>query len=182
MIVNHLYNYSPIVHTGVWGNSISKLDIKSLVKSSYLIKAKTPTVNKSNKGPGWQSPDDIFLNPNFKNLADFINLEGQKFTKDSKISLHSMWVNISPPGSFNSLHNHAHNTNQKNLSGVLYLKTPPNCGGIVFMDPLNFNGKFTFSVNEGTIYFFDSRLYHSVEPNLSNEDRISIAFNFLKNE
>jgi ectoine hydroxylase-related dioxygenase (phytanoyl-CoA dioxygenase family) len=38
---------------------------------------------------------------------------------------------------------------------------------------------YALKLNEGTIVLFPSHLNHSVEENLSNQNRYSIAFNFF---
>jgi uncharacterized protein (TIGR02466 family) len=82
------------------------------------------------------------------------------------------------------------------LSGVFYVKCPPNCGNIVFNHPTEKTqqydwagnkfetlGKYSYgNINgqsiENRLYMFPSWLEHYVTPNMNkNEKRISIAFN-----
>ena len=91
-----------------------------------------------------------------------------------------MWGNISSFTHSNQIHNHITSLtfSDQQLSGVVYLKVPKNSGKILFYNPFNVNIQYCFTPKENEIFLFPSVLYHSVEPNLSQEDRISIAFNF----
>ena len=90
--------------------------------------------------------------------------------------------------SYNQAHIHPNNL----LSSVYYVKAPKNCGKIIFNNPnqISLNRfpkdlkKTEFSANlqkieprEGVLLLFPSYLWHSVEPNLSDEDRIIVSFN-----
>ena len=102
------------------------------------------------------------------------------------------WKNINEPGNFNISHSHP----RSHFSGVLWIKTPKNCGNIVFESPEIFNryqeldsysDEFALKTNsymtyffypkEGKILIFPSSLSHQVEENKSDEDRISYSFN-----
>ena len=71
------------------------------------------------------------------------------------------------------------------LSGVLFLQTPTNCGRLVFKNPAVSSDFSLIRAKDFVIdpevlgcIFFPSWLEHYVEPNLSDEDRISLSFNF----
>ena len=83
------------------------------------------------------------------------------------------------------------------FSGVYYVKTPPNSGQLVCSDPRQ--GIQTCMPNrkkgeppkhlwrdlhlqpkENRAIVFPAWLWHSVQPNKSNENRISVSFNFLQ--
>ena len=100
--------------------------------------------------------------------------------------------NINEPGNFNIPHSHP----RSHLSGVLWIKTPKNCGNIVFESPEIFNRyqeldsysnksrldsnnymTYYFAPKEGNILIFSSNLQHEVMENKSDEDRISYSFN-----
>ena len=78
------------------------------------------------------------------------------------------------------------------MSAAYYVKAKENCGKIKFFEPLDqklmktpSKNKTTelsaevvnFTPNEGDLLIFPSYLHHSVEENLSGEDRIVISFN-----
>ena len=80
------------------------------------------------------------------------------------------------------------------LSGVYYVQTPPGAGSICFQDPRDqrdiiqprFEETNQFNiviqqvaVEAGTLVIFPSWLKHSVPPNPSKGERISISFNVM---
>ena len=108
----------------------------------------------------------------------------------------SAWVNINSPGAYNRLHSHPNS----HLSGVMWIKSPKDCGVISFDNPNghqsyteinSYNEEFKdqFFVHhaywlppiEGRMIIFPSHLQHEVEENKSNEDRISVSFNVTLN-
>jgi len=122
----------------------------------------------------------------------------KKFSTEIKCNFNlyvaNYWININSPNSYNKSHCHPSSF----LSGCLYIKVPDkNCGSIIFENPscdlissyMEFYYKLSdeysnlFPLNwvhepiEGKCLIFPSWLKHSVEPNLSKEDRISISFN-----
>jgi len=107
--------------------------------------------------------------------------------------LGNMWANINPPGGYNAPHIHPNSL----FSGVYYIKAPKNSGDLVCNEPragaqLNMPtrkpGKppkdlwreVHFEPKEGRIIMFPFYLWHCVEPNLSNDIRISVSFNFIQ--
>ena len=100
------------------------------------------------------------------------------------------WVNFNPPGAFN--HRHHHTDTVILLSGVYYLKVPPDSGRITFFDPrgltinsmgdsrfYKYEPEVTVDPQSGMIVYFPSWLEHEVENNQGNSERISIAFNIV---
>ena len=77
------------------------------------------------------------------------------------------------------------------MSGIYYVKVPKNSGNVRFYDPRGcliqamrehdyYNNGYAYHFlepQEDMVVFFPSWLEHDVEPNESNQDRISIAFN-----
>jgi uncharacterized protein (TIGR02466 family) len=108
--------------------------------------------------------------------------------KNNKFKMTTSWFTKSSLGqeSFYHLHNNCM------FSGVLYLKTNEYAGGIDFCnfenvrfqlkatkyDVLN-TTNYNIVPKIGTIIFFPSEMYHRILKNKSNEERISLAFNFL---
>lgn len=99
-------------------------------------------------------------------------------TKPPKINY---WINVNQPGSRNVLHNHP----GSHLSGVFYLQADQT-GGLRFPNPSLLAGNhsatgpftrdFIFTPNDGDLIIFPGWMPHEVEPNLSNKQRINIAF------
>ncbi len=120
------------------------------------------------------------LNEAFNDMSwDIVNQE---------VKITSMWSIINKKNASNSRHIHSNNY----LSAAYYVNAPNNCGDIIFHDPrsvttfrhpkfskqnkLNSN-IFTIKPKEGLLALFPSYLYHSVDLNRSNEERIVISFN-----
>ena len=85
-----------------------------------------------------------------------------------------------------------HNHNNCMYSGVLYLKTPKEKATISFQDynnrrfyltPTDWNvynrREFFLDTLPGDIIIFPAEVFHKVNKNKFNEDRISLAFNFI---
>jgi len=83
------------------------------------------------------------------------------------------------------------------FSGVYYVKAPKNSGSLICNDPrpgvqLNMPVKkesqppkhlwrdVHLEPIEGRILMFPSYIWHSVDPNQSNDIRISVSFNFIQ--
>lgn len=165
----------------------------SLVEWIYNYQKTTDGVVISNRG-GWQSPSDFYLDESFDKFADYILKNALMSLKHYNLDfkLGNMWININKKGNYNVLHHHPNST----ISGVFWVRTPENCGSLVFHSPHSFTQSlllesidsevatkqnyydcFNFNAKEGTMILFPSDLMHGVEPNESEEDRISIAFN-----
>jgi uncharacterized protein (TIGR02466 family) len=112
---------------------------------------------------------------------------------DSKPYLINMWANINPPGGMNKAHQHPNSL----WSGVYYIKAPKNCGHLKIEDPRlaaamsmpkHKSGKLPerllrehgYEPKDGRLIMFPSWLMHSVNPNESNDIRISVSFNFMQ--
>ena len=153
-------------------------------------------ISKSNV-KGWHSKDFNLSEKDPQNFITFILPAIEKVMNDmgwdkerqtAKIS--NMWAIINTGGAANLRHQHGNST----ISGAYYVKAPNNCGDIVFYDPrpapiysypnvnkVNFlnaqvNG---ISPKEGALVLFPSYLDHSVNENLSNDERIVISFNII---
>lgn len=150
-------------------------------------------INKSNVG-GFHSEYFNLKDKKIKNLINEIEkvaniISFKKYSINKKLNINSMWSIINKKGDYNTVHNHPFSI----LSGVLYLKTPKNCGEIEFHNDFSI-GNFVrnehidnyhvenssvwfLPVKENTMYIFPSWLRHGVKPNLSNDERIIISFN-----
>ena len=106
---------------------------------------------------------------------------------------HCSWATRHKTG--HSAHKHTHCNSM--YSGVIYIKTPPNCGDILFHADSNrdtyttpamrpdivehniYNSAcWSIPAEEALILLFPSTVEHSVEPNRSLSDRYSVAFNY----
>jgi uncharacterized protein (TIGR02466 family) len=107
--------------------------------------------------------------------------------KDFNVKIHS-WANCNALGGSNLTHCHPGSL----ISGTYYVKVPPkNIPKIRF---LNVNGaqclrnknvlgenfikeSYGFMPKAGDLVLFPSNVWHSVDTNLNEEERISVAFN-----
>ena len=146
---------------------------------------------------GWHSTTDMHERPEFKKLVNML-YDCQKTVYEqeyyeSEPYLGNMWANINPPGGSNRAHQHPNSL----WSGVYWIKTPKNCGELKIDDPRSVacmtrpRQKDTkkpdrlwrethYEPIAGRCIMFPSWLMHCVDPNKSNDIRISVSFNFLQ--
>ena len=160
----------------------------------------------SNSG-GYQSNnlslDKGPLSPLIKEIETNANIFAQQFlNKKVTQKIESIWINSNLYKDTNRIHSHPGSA----ISGVYYVKTPSECGQIIFEHPAgraleyymesidslpgrrnelaseeynSFNSFRTgLKPTENTLYLFPSWLMHYVESNMNKtEERISISFN-----
>ena len=151
----------------------------------------------SNVG-GWQSNDLSSLDGEFNLLFEKIHLSlyevlGLVGIRKNLVLLNA-WINVNKHKDYNSLHYHPRSV----VSGVYYIHVPEDSNSnIIFNDgspkktsqidhlkiEIEKYNEFTsstweFKSREGRLLLFPSWLDHLVEPNQSQEPRISISFNF----
>ena len=185
--------------TPVWTSRIdsyNEINQEILVYIKNLQKNDNEGVIKSNVN-GWHSKnfnmrDDIpkkfvsIILPYIKKTIDDMGWDMEKQT----IRISNMWAIINKGGASNSRHHHGNSA----LSAAYYVKAPKNSGDIVFYDPRpapvysHPSSKKPNSLNamvnsispfEGGLILFPSYLDHSVNENISNEERIVISFNII---
>ena len=146
---------------------------------------------------GWHSPTNMHEMPQFKSLVDeLFKMQFEIFKEewlDREPRLGNMWANINPPGGYNRPHIHANSL----FSGVYYIKAPANSGKLVCNDPRpgvqtvmptrkkgqppkHLWREVHLEPKVNRIIMFPSWLWHNVEPNESNDIRISVSFNFIQ--
>ena len=146
---------------------------------------------------GWHSTTNMHELPQFKKLVNMLyecqRTVYQQEHYESEPFLGNMWANINPPGGMNRAHQHPNSL----WSGVYYIKAPKNCGHLKIDDPRasaamcrprQKEGKKPSRLYRETHYepidgrciMFPSWLMHCVDPNKSNDIRISVSFNFLQ--
>ena len=146
---------------------------------------------------GWHSPTNMNELPEYQNLVRML-YECQKTIYqqehyESEPFLGNMWANINPPGGMNRAHQHPNSL----WSGVYWIKTPKNCGHLKIDDPRSAAAMVRPKQKEGSMpsrlfrethyepiagrcIMFPSWLMHCVDPNESNDIRISVSFNFMQ--
>jgi len=146
---------------------------------------------------GWHSDTNMNELPEYKRLIDLL-FEAQRTIYqqehlDSEPYLGNMWANINPPGAMNRAHMHPNSL----WSGVYYVKALPNSGHLKVEDPRSIAAmsrprqkegptpsrlwrETHFDPKPGRLIMFPAWLIHCVDPNNSNDIRISISFNFMQ--
>ena len=98
------------------------------------------------------------------------------------IVIANYWGHIHEKNMSTTLHNHF----DSYVSAVCYVNVPVGSGSIVFRPRLNQydNSAYAskFEPERGVYYMFPSYLDHFVTRNLSEDLRVSVSFNFNKNE
>lgn len=107
--------------------------------------------------------------------------------KGGKLECDSLWVNVLPTGGMHSSHLHPHSV----ISGTFYVALPEGSAAIRFEDPrLAFmmaaptrRGEanrpfFKLAPQPGNVLLWESWLRHEVPMNESDDERISISFNY----
>mgnify|MGYP003136382948 FL=1 len=173
-----------------------KLDINQIAQNIIQWSKEDKGVTKTNVN-GWHSETNMHEKPEYKPLVDeLFRMVHQVFKEeflDKRAVLGNMWANINYHGGYNKPHVHPNAL----FSGVYYVKTPPNCGSLICQDPrpgiqtcmpTRIEEKIPkhlwrdvhLQPQENRAIMFPAWLWHSVQPNESNDIRISISFNFIQ--
>ena len=185
----------PLFSTPVYVNNVGefeKPDLKSLAFTSRMADGTVYDFLSS-------VDKNVLDRPDFKTVRDVVTRELDRYTrellavnKSVEFYITNSWVNVHMRGQSAGQHMH-HNSL---ISGVLYLKANETSGDIVFhrevlslvpfppaldldMDSFNlYNCKsWSYRPKTNDICLFPSVVSHSVDPNLSDEERCSLAFN-----
>jgi uncharacterized protein (TIGR02466 family) len=183
-------NVLDIFKTSIYEETILDKNIEKYFLN--ILKQAGSGVQISNKG-GFQSKPFTQINPDIEQKL-FIKpsikyMQSMGLSKNVKIKTYNYWINVNNFGAYNTVHHHL----PKSLSGIYFLKTPDKCGDLVFLNNFNnkndgyffckdemspyYKTKYYITPNKNKLYLFQSDLSHMVEPNLSKEKRISVAFN-----
>jgi uncharacterized protein (TIGR02466 family) len=104
------------------------------------------------------------------------------------LEIEDLWVNISPPGSYQESHRHLSHYSRNIFSGVIYIDVEPNSGSLILENPLEIS-LFTmpssnkYSANKEVIpisqdiIIFPSWINHYTTINKTNKNRISVSWN-----
>ena len=182
--------------TFVYGKDI-QLDNNQLTQNIINWSNQDKGINKTNV-KGWHSTTDMASKPEYQQLVtELLRMQKEIYNNehlDRHAKLGNMWANINPPGGLNNPHIHPNAL----FSGVYYVKSNPKSGRLKIYDPRP-GAQFSMPARKpgnpgkdlwrdvnlepvtGRIIMFPAWLWHSVEPNKSNDIRISVSFNFIQN-
>jgi uncharacterized protein (TIGR02466 family) len=143
---------------------------------------------------GWQSGDltsNDFVKDYIKKSIEESFHTQFSIKNGTNFYINNFWINISPKYASNDYHIH----NGSHYSGCLYIQCDSNSGAIKLNPNIAANSDWMnflteeyknayhiypsseFNPKEGMILLFPSYLPHKVNNNMSNKERISIAFN-----
>ena len=153
-------------------------------------------VSKTNY-KGWHSTTDMGQKPEYQQLVtELLRMQKEIYDNehlDRHARLGNMWANINPTDGMNQPHIHPNSL----FSGVYYVKSQPKAGRLKIYDPRP-GVQFIMPTRKpgdpgkdmwrdaniqpvvGRIIMFPAWLWHAVEPNKSNDLRISVSFNFIQ--
>ena len=188
----HLFFSTPI-----WTSKINDYEKTNNMMQTYIynLKKKDPEgVIKSNL-KGWHSKNFNMKDDEPKNFIEAIKKNINKAINDmdwdlssQEVTLSKMWAIINKKGAMNQKHHHSNS----DLSAAYYVTAKEGCGDIIFYDPrpgivykhpLSTKPNLLNADNNGVrpepgmLILFPSYLEHSVNPNMSDHERIVISFN-----
>ena len=147
-------------------------------------------------GGHWQSRNDLQKDQALSEFSAVATAAagtalGSLSAKPTAVQVTGCWFNVQPPGGVpHESHTHPNNF----LSGVYYLRAGPGSDTIVFHDPRPqtniimprydapnaYNSRrATVTIRPGTLILFPAWLSHSVPPNGSDQERVSLSFNLM---
>ena len=181
--------------TTVYGKDV-QLDNAKLAQDIVNWSNQDRGLQKTNY-KGWHSKTDMASKPEYQPLVNELMIMCKDVFKEEWLDrepiLGNMWANINPKDGMNQPHIHPNSL----FSGVYYVKSNPQAGRLKIYDPrpgaqivmpARLQGQppkhlwrdANLDPVPGRIIMFPSWLLHSVEPNQSNDIRISVSFNFIQ--
>lgn len=193
--------YTPVWQTNVAENEPDWSSLRAaMLERIRALESAGQGVQRTNFG-GWQSDDDLYRHAEFnwltRRIMALANEVAREFSAKATFDDGILWANVNRRGDFNAMHTHP----DAILSGCIYLKVDsPEQGAIQFLDAregsptshwrcytrLNDSTELTgqavtITPREGDILFFPGWLRHWVTPNLTDQERVSVAFNIRMN-
>jgi uncharacterized protein (TIGR02466 family) len=172
------------------------IDNESVKKFCYDLKERQGETSQHSNYGGWQSKQLSGYIPELNEL--FVHVQARlealhgvfNFRDNLKLNIDNCWVNINGKGHANMPHTHGGWT----FSGVYFVSGQENCGNLMLVHPsqqfpYHYMGKpfkensiekslqtVQYKCEPNKLVIFPSWVQHCVPPNLTDEDRISIAF------
>lgn len=177
-------NQHNIFQVPLWGFVLKDQQYQTFdfVDRLLELEVKEPSAKKSNFG-GYQTRDNIHETEGvLKELTSALNSIANSVLSSynsRQVSVTEMWGNINYKNNYNGAHTHS-----GIISGVFYCHVPENSGNLVLVNPaVRSDGhllrapNYVIKPERLALILFPSWLEHYVEPNLSEDKRISISFN-----
>lgn len=186
----------PMFPTLVWKIQL-KAEFHDAIDAKILatLEAARRDLPELGPGQGWQSDQTLHERDEFRELISCVNTVGTSILRFLRIGYDAFevtgcWATVLAKGATHKAHSHPNNF----LSGVYYVRTHPGADAINFHEPRNQASvirppvveltaenadQIVVKVANGTLLVFPSYLEHSVDANMSKEERISISFNIM---
>lgn len=186
----------PMFPTLVW-KTLVKAELSDAIDANVLatleqLRRNLPTLNP---GDGWQSEQTLHQRDEFRDLISCVSNVAKSILRFLRISQEAFeitgcWATVLAKGAIHKAHSHPNNY----VSGVYYVRIHPGADTINFHDPRSQTrvirppvveltaentDQVVVRVTNGTLLMFPSYLEHSVDTNMSAEERISISFNIM---
>jgi len=178
--------------TPIWYDYVN-CDFEKIKKRCLDIRQNMSSRMLSNFG-GWQSENIKLADyEEFHELAEMIDKhlndvcdEIRELSPDFNAKMDNLWININGPNDYNTRHTHPGGV----LSGTIYIDVDEYSGDLVFSNPSLihhyplsaskfFDRAVKYKPKVGLMVIFPSWIEHEVRASPgSNQDRISISFNF----
>ena len=197
MSLEFISNEHMLFPTPLWQVQIKGVDNEALKEYAYNLKDNTEGVIISNRG-GWHSKEILepipdALNDLFGNFQGFVNDYCAQITGLNQLQVGNFWFNINGKHDYNRTHDHQNSI----LSAVYYIDAEgDDIGNFVaerddtaefflgsYKNLNSFTGtSFQIVPLTGFAFIMPSWVKHSVESNLEDRDRISLAINFIRHD
>ena len=188
----HLFFSTPI-----WTSKIENYQKVNNNMLNYItnLQKKDPNGVLKSNFKGWHSKNFDMKDEEPKNFIEEIKISINTVINDmgwdlqtQEVKISNMWAIINRKGSLNQKHLHSNS----DLSAAYYVSAEKNCGDIIFYDPRPatiykhpvakkpnvLNARInSISPKPGMLILFPSYLEHSVDPNMSEHERVVISFN-----
>ena len=187
---------TPMFPTLVWKLQL-KADLREAMEARILaaLEGIRRDLPRLAPGQGWQSEQTLHEREELRDLVACVSHAAKGILRFLRIGcdgfeITGCWANVLAKGAAHKAHSHPNNF----LSGVYYVRTHPGTDTLNFHDPRNQAGvirppvveltaentdQVVVRVKNGTLLVFPSYLQHSVDANMSEEERISISFNIM---
>ena len=186
----------PMFPTLVWKFQL-KADLREAMEARILAALEEMRRDPPRLAPGqgWQSEHTLHERAEFRDLVACVNHAAKGILCFLRIGADALEItgclaNVLANGAAHRAHSHPNNF----LSGVYYVRTHPGTDTLNFHDPRSQAGvirppvveltaentdQVVVRVKNGSLVIFPSYLQHSVDANMSEEERISISFNLM---
>ncbi|SMX39662.1 2OG-Fe(II) oxygenase family protein [Octadecabacter ascidiaceicola] len=197
-------NIRSLFATRLYQSTLGPFDAAELRASCYSIAEDDDAGNEwceANDFPGYTSyaslTDLPWRFPIFQAVVDQLDKHVAAFAEDlefdlddRKLVLEDIWINILPEGGIHTSHIHPHSV----ISGTTYVKMPEGASALKLEDPRaqmmmaspsrkkdarEELKQFVYvKPSVGDVLLWESWLRHEVPMNMSEDDRISVSFNY----